>query len=264
MTEQQYANAKDELIGRMQLMRERECGRVEPIVLSGGSEDEDSLDDPIVPMLSSEREKARSEYSDYCNIVKPRKHVPRSYTGSTLQLGSIQMGKVATRGDSIKASSPFITCNLADYIDDLGHFDLVAFLDLQNQCFPILYKLAVCLASVRTNEVGCERFFSTAGYVSCPRRTSLKVRNYECLATLKANMQHVFIDERWVVDKYMAMERNRSWDNLDTVDDMNVLTLEREIFAESLGVNPETLPSVNDIESFESVEVIEIDGVLAT
>jgi hAT family C-terminal dimerisation region len=216
MTDDQYRHAEEDLIGRLQIMREREVGNVEPLVLSSdGSGDEDSLDDPIVRSYSSERERAKDEFRMYCNIVKARKYCPRTFIGNTLQLGSIQMGKVGAKGDDIRASAPFTSCNLSDFIGDDGRFDLVSFFQLQKECFPTLYKLAVCLASIRTNEVGCERFFSTAGYISCPRRTSLKVRNYECLATLKANMQHVFIDENWVVDKYLAMEHDKSFSDLD-------------------------------------------------
>ena len=199
--------------------------------------------------LSSECERARDEFRIYCNIVKPMKHSPKSYIGTTLKLGTIVMGKVGERGEDIKASAPFITCNLADYIGDDGCFDLVSFLQLQQKVFPTIYKLSVCLASIRTNEVGCERFFSIAGYVSCPRRTSLKVRNYECLATLKANIQNVYIDQQWVVDQYLLMESKKSWANLDSEDDMLVLKLEQEMLAESMGVNVDSLPSIAELES---------------
>jgi hypothetical protein len=153
---------------------------------------------------------------------------------------------VLERGEDIKASPPFITCNLADYISDEGHFDLVTFLQLQEKVFPTLYKLAVCLAAIRTNEVGCERFFSIAGYVSCPRRTSLKVRNYECLASLKANIRNVYIDQQWVVDQYLLLEKKKSWAHLDSEDDMLVLKLEREMLAESMGVSLDSMPSISE------------------
>lgn len=166
----------------------------------------------------------------------------------------IRMGKVLTRGEDIKALPPFVTCNLADFIGDDGRFNLVEFLKLQQIFFPILYKLAVCLASIRTNEVGCERFFSTAGYVSSPRRTSLNVRNYECLATLRSNMQNVYLDEDWVVKQYMTMEKAKSWNVLESTEDMNVLNLERELLAESLGVSAATFPPISDTEAAIEVQ----------
>jgi hypothetical protein len=79
------------------------------------------------------------------------------------------------RGEDIEASHPFKKCNLADFNDGRGYFDLVKFIGFNRQSFPFIYRRACCLASMRVNEVGCERFFSIAGYVSNPRRTSLKV-----------------------------------------------------------------------------------------
>jgi hypothetical protein len=96
MTEDQYRHAEHDLVGRMQLIMERETGHVEPIVLSGGSSDDDSMDDPIVRSFSTERERAKDEYRIYCNVVKPRRHAPQSYIGTTLKLGTIEMGKVGT------------------------------------------------------------------------------------------------------------------------------------------------------------------------
>jgi hypothetical protein len=62
-------------------------------------------------------------------------------------------------------------------------------------------------------------------------------------------MQKNYIDEQWVVDQYLMMEKNKSWSDLDNVDDMNVLNLEREMLAESLGVTTESLPPIQDLES---------------
>ena len=254
MTETQYDRAEEDLISRLQKMRERECGHVQ-VIQSGSSEEENPMDDPVERSISSERERAREEYRTYCNIVKLVKYSPRSYVGSKLSLGSIHMGKVCERGDDINASPPFVRCNLSDHIGDDGRFDLVAFVKLNQRTFPTIFQLVVCLSSIRTNEVGCERFFSTAGYVSCPRRTNLKVRNYECLATLKANIHNVFIDERWVVDQYLMMEKGKEWKELETDDDLRVLNLEQEMLAESLGVSPDTLPAIEATEV-----VIEIDA----
>jgi hAT family C-terminal dimerisation region len=261
MTEEQYLHAEDDIIVRLQLMMERENGHVEPIIISGG--EDDSMDDDLQRAVSSERDKAKAEFNSYC-LIKKRRYAPRSFEGYTVNLGQICMGKVATRGHDITASHPFVNCNLADFICDNGHFDLVSFLQLQRHAYPTLYKLAVCLSSIRTNEVGCERFFSTAGYVSCPRRTSLKVRNYECLATLKVNMQHVFIDERWVVNQYLMMEQTKAWKQLDTDDDMNVLRLEREMLAATMGVDTDSLPPLSDSDHVIDTDVVEIVDVLTT
>ena len=57
----------------------------------------------------------------------------------------------------------------------------------------------------------------------------LNVRNYECLATLKSNIKQVYINETWVVEKYLTMEKKKLWHELDTDNNMRVLTLEREL-----------------------------------
>jgi hypothetical protein len=239
----------------MQGIQERENGHVAVAEAKDNDVEtdtsEENFDDPCVRTHSTERDKALEEYRIYCNLCKKQRNRPKSYVGETLKLGHgtmpvpIEMGKVGNRGDDIRASPPFVSCNLADFIGDDGRFDLVQFLQLQQHCFPTLFKLAVGMSSVRTNEVGCERFFSMAGYVSCPRRTRLNVRNYECLSALRSNMQQVYIDEQWVVDKYMMMEKTKSWDALDAEDDLRVLELERELLAESLGVSSATLEPID-------------------
>jgi hypothetical protein len=252
MTCEQYKYAEHDLISRMQVMMERNNGvlLVEDSSSSDSDDDTGFLDDKVVRSMSNEREKATEEYNNYCNLCKMSKNRPRTYTGTVLRLGPadmrfpITMGKVATKGEDIRSNPPFVSCNLADFVLDDGRFNLLWFMELQKDAFPTLYMLTVCLSSIRTNEVGCERFFSMAGYVSCPRRTSLNVRNYECLAALRSNMKQVYIDEEWVVEKYLEMEKAKSWKDLDSPDDMKVLQLEQELLAESDGVNFESLPPI--------------------
>ena len=144
----------------MQLILERERGCIVAIDSPTPTveDSDDDLDDVVVKTHSRERDKANAEFGIFCNICKRKKHRPKTYKGETLRFGTatnwIEMGKVATRGDDIRASPPFVTCNLADFIDDVGSFDLVKFFEFEKDCFPTLYKLAVCLGSVRTNEVG--------------------------------------------------------------------------------------------------------------
>ena len=147
-------------------MQERECGHVDAMPVTGVR---DPLDDPLERGVSTEGDRARDEWRMYCNVVKQKAYTPKSYVGTTLKLGSIEMGKVLESGDDCRGNPPFVTCNFASFIGGDGRFDLVSFLQLQERAFPTIFKLAVCLGSIRSNEVGCERFFSTAGYVSCPR-----------------------------------------------------------------------------------------------
>ena len=42
----------------------------------------------------------------------------------------------------------------------------------------------------------------------------------------------------------MSMEKAKSWNKLESADDMNVLNLERELHAESLGISTDLLPPI--------------------
>jgi hypothetical protein len=258
MTTEQYGHAEHALIGRLQTMREAQGGN-RVLLVESSSETEgsgDGMDDVIEQPLSSERDAAINEFTQYCRIVKMSQNFPRKYKSDAQSLGDagwVKVGTVEEAGNDIKASYPFVKCNLANFVAKGGHFDLVEFLRLQEKSFPYLYKLALCLASLRTNEVGCERFFSIAGYVSSPRRTSLNVRNYECIAAMKRNMHQVYIDEEWVVQQYLALEKTKGWDKLESRDDLLVLNLERELLAEELGVNVGTLPAIEDEDSNHEV-----------
>ena len=153
MTEEQYHNAEADLIRQMQSMRERDSDRV--IVLDVSSEDDDDsacLDDAVQPETSTEQQKAREEYRVFCNTCKMQRNRPKAYEDGALKLGPldmqrpITMGKVLVKGDDIKPTTPpFVKCNLATYIDDTGRFDLVGFFELQQDIFPTLYKLPVCM-----------------------------------------------------------------------------------------------------------------------
>jgi hypothetical protein len=71
-----------------------------------------------------------------------------------VKIGEIRFGVVQERGEDLDASHPFKKCNLADFIDKTGYFDLVKFVGFNHQAFPFIYKLACCLAALRTNKVG--------------------------------------------------------------------------------------------------------------
>ena len=203
---------------------------------------QENMGDVYEQPASSERQSAVREFMLYCQITKDSSKYPKKLKPGTISLGSIELGPVEERGDDLNASPPFVTCNLADFIDSTGYFDLVEILGKNRKSFPYLYKLACCLASLRTNEVGCERFFSTAGYVSNPRRTRLNVGNYEAIAMLKHNIHHVYINEEWVANQYMTMEKEKSWDSVDQHNDNLVASLERELYAEESGMPMEDLP----------------------
>ena len=241
MTDEQYVAAESELLSRLQVMRENESGSKTLIPKkgtgSGGEDSIDTLDDEYDQPISSEHQAAYNEWIQYCRIVKAARKFPKKFKEEGLvQIGDIRFGIVEERGEDLDANHPFKKCNLADFIDSMGYFNLVKFVGMNRQSFPFIYKLACCLASMRMNEVGCERFFSIAGYVSNPRRTCLKVRHYEALAMLKMNMRRIYIDEDWVVQQYLSLERDKEWDELDARNDERVAALEAKLYAADGGV----------------------------
>ena len=259
-TQEQYDTAQEDLISRLQTMCERENGTNNVEATSTPGTGGDGMDDIIERPVTSERETAFNEYVLFCRICKMSKYFPKKFkAGSERRLGEkIVVGVVEEKGEDMKANQPFIDCNLADFISSKGRFNLVRFFSLQQKCFPHIYKLVVCLALLRTNEVGCERFFSYAGYVSDPRRTSLDVRNYEDITMLKQNMQSIFINEPWVVRQYLNIEKNKLWNEKRTADDKRFFELEDEILADSLGVGVEQLAMQQaDIDSEHDGEIVQ-------
>jgi hypothetical protein len=59
-------------------------------------------------------------------------------------------------------------------------------------------------------------------------------------------MQQVYVDEAWVVKQYMALEESKGWKEMDTEEDKVVADLERELYAEDLGVGVGELPNMDD------------------
>jgi hypothetical protein len=153
---------------------------------------------------------------------------------------------VEEQGEDSEANHPFKKCNLANFINNKGYFNLVKIIGYNQQTFPFLYKLACCVAAMRVNKAGCERFFSIAGYISNPRCTSLKVQHYEALAMLKLNIQQMYINEDWVVQQYLKMEKSKEWDATDTQSDELVAALELALYAD---------------DPFEDLQLSEIESI---
>jgi hAT family C-terminal dimerisation region len=252
MSEEQYEYAEEALVSRLQTMREAECGARSLLPGSAGGDDKHSMDDVYDQPVSSEHQAAYNEWINYCMTVKVGKAYPKFKKEGLISIGAIEYGIVEERGADLKASHPFKQCNIADFFDDTGYFNLINFLQFNQRVFPYIYKLACCLASLRTNEVGCERFFSIAGYVSNPRRTRLNVRHYETIATLKRNMQQVYINEDWVVNRYMEKVRNKDWNDNETADDNLVASLEQEIYDNELGITTMAVEHIDDSDSGSS------------
>jgi hAT family C-terminal dimerisation region len=265
MTLEQYQAAEEELLSRIQKMLECETGRRANVREKGSPGGKgDGMDDHMERPISCERDAAETEWKLFGRLCKMSRYFPKKYVpGSERSLGEgIKIGTVEDRGDDIMATQPFVQCNLASFISHGGHFDLVNFLSIQKECFPNLYKLAVCLASLRTNEVGCERFFSAAGYVSNPRRTSLKVKNYETIAMLKRNMHQVYIDENWVVNRYLTHEKAKDWNAEELAEDKMMFQLEKEIQADSMGIPVAQLQWDDNNEEVKVVDILMNDDIV--
>ena len=94
---------------------------------------------------------------------------------------NIEVGPVLERGATLPSGN-----NLVDYIDVLGFFNSVNFMQgpLKLKYFPTHWILVQKEAALKNVEVGCKRFFSLYGCVPAPRRTHLGVRTYERIALL--------------------------------------------------------------------------------
>jgi hypothetical protein len=174
------------------------------------SRENESMDDEYDQPILSEHQVSYNKWMQYCGITKFSWYFPKKFKEEgLLEIVKIRFGVVDEKGEDLQATHPFKMCNLADFIDPNGHFDLIKFVAFNKQTFPFIFKLACYLAAMRMNKVGCERFFSIAGYVSNPRRTRLKVQHYyKAIAMLKCNMQQIFLDEDWVAQQYITMGSN--------------------------------------------------------
>jgi hypothetical protein len=70
---------------------------------------------------------------------------------------------------------------------------------------------------------------------------------------LKQNIQKIYIDEDWVVQQYKHMEKNKSWDTMQTKEDELVAELELELYAGNHGVTVEAL-QLSGIDSVDGEE----------
>ena len=119
------------------------------------------------------------------------------------------VGKVAKEGKDLPSGK-----NLAPYLDLNGRMKLLSFHSDHKKMFPMVFSLMQKEASRHVVEVGCERLFGLAGYVSSPRRTRLNVRTYERLAMLSMIMQTLYIDPEWVATEYLCRSKDGSWDEV--------------------------------------------------
>lgn len=90
MTDDQYRAAEEDLISRLQSMREADSGSrtLMPMSKNGSDEEKDNLDDVYDSPVSSEYQAAQNEWFQYCRIVKTSRKLPKKLKndGSTQSL----------------------------------------------------------------------------------------------------------------------------------------------------------------------------------
>ena len=136
--------------------------------------------------------------------------------------------------------------NLADYMQSNGRFDLLPFFGDHKGIFPNINILIQREASRRVVEVGCERIFSIADYVSSPHRSNLNVRNYERLSLLAVILSRVYVSPKWVADEYLRRCMAGAWKKENTVESSKCFNIERIIKAEEKGLEAQDSLTVDE------------------
>jgi hypothetical protein len=77
---------------------------------------------------------------------------------------------------------------------------------------------------------------------------------------LKLNMRNIYIDEDWVVQQYLNMERNIEWDEMETMNDEKVAELELLWYADDRGIPVDDLQFADGDDSKDN-ENIQVDDV---
>ena len=86
-----------------------------------------------------------------------------------------------------------------------------------------------------------------SGYISAPRRTRLKVRTYELLALLSSIVNKVYIDPKWVANKYLRRCKAAEWKKDINKDALKCWNLERIIDAKLFGKDEHPELSMEDL-----------------
>ena len=95
MTSEQFDNAYDDLIDRLQIMREAELGiNITTSKTPSNTERRDDMDNVYKQPASSERQLAVREFMLYCQITKDSSKYPKKLKPFSISLGSIELGSV--------------------------------------------------------------------------------------------------------------------------------------------------------------------------
>ena len=185
------------------------------------------------------------------------KYFPK-YGASARRLGdadsiSIFYGKPTKRRENLPSGK-----NLFDYMDNKRHrFNFVRFWLDHRADFPNLFKIAMKRASHQNDEVLCETFFSHAGFLSCPLRSTTRSKHYSMLALTYHNVKKVYIDERWIVSEYLKRTKGKLWD--DSLGHLELINFEMAKEAEDDRLEPPRPFTMADLDMPLLLTVVDDD-----
>ena len=257
MTDSQYTNAKGAILSEMQDVFERQSSATNFVEASekksngsdsdgsdsnngtnSSSEDESNSDDDYAPVNVSNSHKKAIEELNLLECWKNKKYHPTvdkssKFTDELKGTKTIRVGPVLRRGADLPSGK-----NIADYVSDIGRFQLREFYCDHKEYFPALHVIARRECMPRDCEVGCERFFNLSGYISSPKRTNSGVRDYERIALLAKNLPNIYVDDDWVTREYIRRCEQKEWKAEEDAEALKCWNLERLVEAELTGGNP--------------------------
>jgi len=118
-------------------------------------------------------------------------------------------------------------------MDEKGGYDIVRYLNDFSDRFPALSHVGIGqICPHITTKVDCESLFSTAGFMSHPRRGRTGIRTYERLVMGKHSLQRIYCHIPSVYRLYMERHNKGDWDETENREDERFLEVEREIWEE--------------------------------
>ena len=152
------------------------------------------------------------------------------------------IGKVLQRGDDYRKGH-----NLADFVNGLGHFDLVRFFTLHERELPALNSVVLGqIAPHISTEVDCESLFSEAGFLADSRRSRMGVRYYERMVILKHRLQRIYCHIPFVTARFMQRWKMDEWREDDEIEVNEFLKKEREIYLQRFPHNKDMFEGTDE------------------
>ncbi|KAL7529589.1 hypothetical protein ACHAXR_005811, partial [Thalassiosira sp. AJA248-18] len=134
------------------------------------------------------------------------------------------IGKVTQRGMNLPSKF-----NLADYVNEKGHFDLITYVHDHSTISALVAKppfVAVGnviigqLAPHSTTEVDCESLFSQAGHASQPNRNRTTAETFERQVMAKHRLSRIYCSPKLVKKEFMDRHNKKQWSEKEDRDDL--------------------------------------------